>query len=72
VTVSPVVVAARYDGFEDLWEPLERGVAPSGAYAVSLPAGRRAELKEDLRRRLGVAGDPFRLTARAWIATGRV
>ena len=36
VSVSAVVVAAGYDGFEDLWAPLERGVAPSGAYAASL------------------------------------
>jgi hypothetical protein len=45
-------------------------VAPSGAYAVSLPPGRRAEPKAELRRRLG--DEPFRLTARAWIATGGV
>jgi SAM-dependent methyltransferase len=71
VRVSPAVVAAGYDGFEDLWQPLELGVAPSGAYATSLPAERRAALKAELRRRLGVADEPFRLTARAWIATGR-
>jgi SAM-dependent methyltransferase len=72
VSVSAVVVAAGYDGFEDLWQPLERGVAPSGAYAASLPTERRAVLKEELRRRLGVHDDPFRLTARAWLVTGRV
>jgi SAM-dependent methyltransferase len=72
VRVSPVVVGARYDGFEDLWEPLERGVAPSGAYASSLSAERRAALKEQLRRRLEVGDEPFELTARAWVATGRV
>jgi len=67
-----VVVTAGYDGFEDLWQPLELGVAPSGAYAASLPPERRAALKEEFRRRLGVGTDPFQLTARAWIATGRV
>jgi hypothetical protein len=72
VAVAPAVVAAAYDGFEDLWRPLELGVAPSGAYAVSLPPGRRAALKRELRRRLGVGDGPFRLTARAWVATGRV
>ena len=72
VSVVPVVVAARYDGFEDLWQPLELGVAPSGAYAVSLDPEQRTALKEELRRRLGARADPFRLTARAWIATGRV
>ncbi len=72
VDVSPVVVTGRYEGFEDLWEPLERGVGPSGAYVVSLPADRRAAVKQELQRRLGVADGPFQLTARAWIATGRV
>ena len=72
VHVSPVVVAAAYDGFADLWQPLERGVAPSGAYTASLPLERRAALEEELRRRLGVGDAPFRLTARAFIVTGRV
>jgi SAM-dependent methyltransferase len=72
VHVSSVVVTADYDGFEDLWQPLELGVGPSGAYAASLPSDRRAVLKEGLRRRLGVDAKPFQLSARAWIATGRV
>ncbi|HEV2873542.1 MAG TPA: methyltransferase domain-containing protein, partial [Thermoleophilaceae bacterium] len=72
VDVGPAVVSAGYDGFEDLWRPLESGVGPSGAYAAGLPAERREALKEELRRRLGVGNEPFRLTARAWIAAGRV
>jgi hypothetical protein len=72
VTVSSVVVGADYDGYHDLWQPLELGVGPSGAYAASLPSRRRSALKAELRRRLGVGKDPFRLTARAWIVTGRV
>ena len=68
--VSAVVAEAGYDGFEDLWQPLERGVAPSGAYAASLPPERREALKAELRRRLGAGDEPFRLTARAWVVTG--
>jgi SAM-dependent methyltransferase len=71
IRVSPVVVSAGYRGFEDLWQPLALGVAPSGAYASSLPPERRAALKAELRRRLGVGDEPFRLSARAWIAVGR-
>jgi SAM-dependent methyltransferase len=72
VRVSSAVVSAPYDDFDDLWEPLELGVAPSGAYVASLPPEGRAAVRDELRRRLGVdAGKPFRLTARAWIATGR-
>jgi len=70
--VSAAVVSAGYDGFEDLWQPLELGVAPSGAYAASLPADRRAALKAELRTRLAAGDEPFRLTARAWLVTGRV
>ena len=70
VSVSAAVVAAEYDGFGDLWQPLERGVGPSGAYASSLPPERRRALAAELQRRLGVGDQPFRLTARAWIVTG--
>jgi SAM-dependent methyltransferase len=71
VCVSPVTVSADYDDFDDLWRPLERGVGPSGAYAAALPAPRRGVLRDALRRRLRVGSQPFRLSARAWIVTGR-
>ena len=64
--------SAGYDGFEDLWQPLELGVGPAGAYAVSLARERRVALKDEVRRRLGVGDEPFGLTARAWVVTGRV
>jgi SAM-dependent methyltransferase len=72
VTVGPVVVAADYDGFDDLWQPLELGVGPSGAYTAALAPEHRAALKEELRGRLDAGDDPFRLGARAWVAVGRV
>jgi hypothetical protein len=71
VRVAPVVVSAGYDDFEDLWQPLELGVAPSGAYTASLPVDRRAALKAAFREQLGAGDVPFRLTARAWVVTGR-
>ena len=71
VRVEPVVVAAGYADFEDLWQPLELGVAPSGAYVAALAPERRAALRTELRRRLDVGSGPFRLSARAWIAIGR-
>ncbi len=71
VRVTPVVVSAGYDDFEDLWQPLELGVAPSGAYTASLSYERRAALKAAFRERLGAGDAPFRLTARAWVVTGR-
>ena len=71
VRVVPAVVGAGYAGFEDLWQPLETGAGPSGAYVATLPPGRRAAFKAELRSRLGVGDEPFRLTARAWVVTGR-
>ena len=72
VDVSEGVVSASYQGFEDLWQPLELGVGPAGAYAASLNPQDRDALKRDLRERLSVGESPFELTARAWIVTGRV
>jgi SAM-dependent methyltransferase len=72
VTISEVVVTAGYEGFEDLWEPLEHGVSPSGAYVASLSPDRRALLKADFQQRIGAGDAPFRLGARAWLVAGRV
>jgi SAM-dependent methyltransferase len=69
---SELVVEAAYSGFDDLWQPLESGVGPSGAYAAGLPPERRARLRDELRARLGAGDEPFRLTARAWCVVGRV
>ena len=72
VSVSPAVVSAGYEGFDDLWEPLELGVGPSGAYVAALPSERRSALKAELRKRLDAGAEPFSLSARAWVVTGRV
>jgi SAM-dependent methyltransferase len=68
--VSALVVAAEYGGFDDLWHSLEHGSGPSTAYAASLPNEHRVRLRYELRRRLGVGDEPFRLTARAWRVIG--
>jgi SAM-dependent methyltransferase len=72
VRSGELVVEAGYESFDDLWQPLESGVGPSGAYAAGLPAEGRERLREELRSRLAVGEEPFRLTARAWCVTGRV
>ena len=60
-----------YDDFEDLWGPFEMGVGPAGAYTVALDEQRRGALKAELRQRLQAGDEPFTLTARAWLVTGR-
>jgi len=71
VATGSLTVHAPYRSLADLWWPLERGVAPSGAYAASLPPDERHALRRELRRRLGVGDEPFELRARAWYVTGR-
>jgi SAM-dependent methyltransferase len=72
VATSALNVGADYDDFDDLWQPLEAGVGPSGAYVAALPAEQRTQLRDELRQRLDVGANPFRLSARAWCVTGRV
>jgi SAM-dependent methyltransferase len=72
VRSAPLVVSAAYRDFEDLWSPLPTGVGPSGAFCASLDEGRRAALREALRRRLGAGDGAFELTARAWAVAGVV
>jgi SAM-dependent methyltransferase len=66
-----LVVAAEYESFDDLWAPFEAGVGPAGAYTASLDANGRRRLRGEYERRLGPPAGAFRLTARAWYATGR-
>jgi hypothetical protein len=66
-----IVVAAGYEGFDDLWEPFPAGVGPAGGYAASLDDERRDALRDEYRRRLSVPDGPFRLEARAWFAVGK-
>jgi SAM-dependent methyltransferase len=71
VETGSTTSSAAYDGFDDLWTPLESGVGPAGAHVVALDVDARAALKDELRARLGVGDEPFALTARAWLVTGR-
>ncbi len=72
VRSGELVVRADYADFADLWSGFLSGVAPSGAFCKSLDDDGRARLRDALRRRLGVDGGPFQLTARAWAVAGVV
>jgi len=71
VTTGELNVSASYDDFDDLWQPLETGLGPSGAYVKALGADARANLKRAFHDRLGSPPGPFTLDARAWYVTGR-
>jgi SAM-dependent methyltransferase len=61
-------VRLEHPTFDAWWEPFTRGAGPAGAYLASLPADRRAELRDECRRR--VPSEPFLVTAVAWAARG--
>lgn len=68
---AELAAGAEYEGFDDAWFSFAAGAGFSGAYCRSLDDERRAALREEFRRRLGVSDGPFRLDARAWAVRGR-
>ena len=72
VDVTPLVVEASYEDFDDLWDPFLAGVGPAGAYTASLEPEARTALRHEFARRLGQPDGPFTLSARAWCAVGAV
>jgi len=72
VGVTPLVVEASYDDFDDLWQPFTTGVGPAGSYAASLEPEGQAALRDEFARRLDSPQGAFTLSARAWCAVGRV
>jgi hypothetical protein len=65
--VAALTVPARYETFDEWWEPFTLGIGPAGDYVVSLDPGRRGPLRERCRRLLGPA--PFEIDATAWAVT---
>lgn len=63
--------SVRYSSFEELWTPFMTGVAPSGAYTLSLNEPGQQALRQEVHRRMGSPVGPFVLTARAWAVIGR-
>jgi SAM-dependent methyltransferase len=72
VATDELVVHADYADFDDYWSPFPAGIAPSGAYYVSLDPDRREALRDACFRRLGSPTGAFRLSARAWFVRGDV
>jgi SAM-dependent methyltransferase len=71
VEVGELVVSAKYENFDDYWSPFPSGLAPTGAYYVSLAPDQQEAFREACFRRLGEPAGPFELTARAWIVLGQ-
>jgi len=68
VDETNIEASARYDSFDEWWEPFTFGVGPAGAYAQS----RDEESRERLRARCAelLPAAPFTLSTWAWAARG--
>lgn len=64
--------SARYESFDDWWEPFTFGIGPAGTYCRSLDDEAREAVRLECRARLGEPEGPFELEASAWFARGRV
>ncbi|MFN2544169.1 MAG: class I SAM-dependent methyltransferase [Actinomycetota bacterium] len=72
VVTAPLEIEARYEDFDDYWDPFTLGVGPAGAYCADLDDDRREALRAGCFRLLGSPDGPFGLAARAWAVRGRV
>jgi SAM-dependent methyltransferase len=71
VETRAIDVPTVFADFDDYWSPFEGGQGPAPGYCVSLPADRRAALRERLRQTLQTGPDgSISLIARAWAVRG--
>lgn len=67
-----VAIPMVFADFDDYWQPFLGGQGPASAYLLQLPDERLDRLRDLVRAALPSSPDgTLRLTARAWIATGR-
>jgi SAM-dependent methyltransferase len=59
-----LTVSARFDTFEEWWEPYTYGIGPSGEYAMSLGAEQREAVRARCQELLPPA--PFEVRGSAW------
>ena len=74
VDEQPLDVTMRFESFADYWEPFLLGQGPAGAYVRRLEPARLEKLRDELKRRLGLASETvaFELSARVWAVRGTV
>lgn len=73
VEVLSIDVDMTFKDFDDYWQPFLGGQAPAPAYAMSLTAEQRDELRDRIRTKLTPEPDgSIRMVSRAWAARGTV
>jgi hypothetical protein len=68
VEETDIEASARYDRFDEWWEPFTFGIGPAGAYAQSRDEESRERLRARCEELLPAA--PFTLSTWAWAARG--
>lgn len=71
VMAGRIDLEARYEDFDDLWEPIASGVGPPGDYLLRQSTERRAEIRDECRAILGRPAGPFTLPARVLAVRGK-
>jgi hypothetical protein len=61
-------VTTGYQGYDEFWQTLQRGVGPAGHWIASLDAEAHERAHDELFRQLGSPDGPFELNARAFAA----
>jgi len=72
VVETTLDVSSTYESFDELWAGFLAGIGPAGSFCVSLGDEQRADLRDELFRRVGSPAGSFSLAARARFARGRV
>lgn len=74
VTEGAIEIRMRFGSFADYWDPFLLGQGPAGAYVKGLSGEKVKELREAVKKRLGVReeGKGFTLRGKAWHVRGSV
>jgi len=73
IAVKAIDITTPFANFADYWEPFLGGQGPAPAYAISLDATARAQLRERIRERLPIESNgSISLIARAWAVRASV
>ena len=59
-------VEREYGGFDELWDTMQGGVGPAGAWLKALDDETRAKARDELHRQVGEPSGAFTLHGRAW------
>lgn len=72
IETGSIQIPTVFADFADYWKPFLGAAGPAPAFVASLDEENRESLRSNLEARLGGAGGPISLIARAWAVKGLV